>query len=41
MSKEFMKGIFKGTNSLKYCYAMRMAIGITIGFFIIDLFNSI
>ena len=37
--KEFMKNIFRSTNSLKYCYAMRMAISITVGYFIIDLFN--
>lgn len=31
--------LLRGTNSLKFCYAMRMAISITIGYFIIDLFN--
>ncbi len=37
--KEFMKDLLKGTHSLKYCYAMRLAIGMTVGYFIIDLFN--
>ena len=38
-SKEAIKDILKGKNSPKYCYAMRMAISITIGAFIMNLFK--
>ena len=38
-SKEAKKDILKGKNSPKYCYAMRMAISITIGAFIMNLFK--
>ena len=37
-SKETVKNILKGKNSPKYCYAMRMAISVTIGAFIMELF---
>lgn len=37
--KAFMEDLLKGTNSLKYCYAMRMAISIAAGYFVINLFN--
>ena len=38
-SKEAIKDILKGKNSPKYCYAMRMAISITIGAFIMNFFK--
>ena len=38
-SKEAIKDMLKGKNSPKYCYAMRMAISITIGAFIMDFFK--
>ena len=38
-SKEAIKDLLKGKNSPKYCYAMRMAISITIGAFIMNLFK--
>lgn len=39
ISQESIKNILKGKNSPKYCYAMRMAISVTIGAFIMSYFK--
>ena len=39
ISQERVKSILKGKNSPKYCYAMRMAISVTIGAFIMGYFK--
>ena len=39
ISQERVKNILKGKNSPKYCYAMRMAISVTIGAFIMGYFK--
>nr|WP_317331987.1 FUSC family protein [uncultured Romboutsia sp.] len=38
-SKKNIKSFFKDTNSPKYCYAMRMAITMTIGLFLMEYFK--
>ncbi|MEE0902752.1 MAG: FUSC family protein, partial [Methanobrevibacter sp.] len=38
-SKDTVKNILKGSNSPKYCYAMRMAISVVIGAFIMNYFK--
>ena len=38
-SKDIVKNILKGSNSPKYCYAMRMAISVAIGAFIMNYFK--
>lgn len=38
-SKEYIKSMFVGSKSIKYCYAMRLAITTTIGFFIMHYFK--
>lgn len=41
ISQESIKNILKGKNSPKYCYAMRMAISVTIGAFIMSYFKLV